>query len=451
MKHRALFLITALVIVAALHCYASDIRTVTILHTNDIHAQTAPDAKGIGGYATIAAYIKGVKAKQDNVLVLDAGDQISGSPVSLLWKGRPIYEMMNQIAYDAAVIGNHELDLGWSMVREYMDIAKFPLLCANIYTAAGLSLGDAPSITLVVNGVRIGVVGLTTSALPTLVAAKNIEGLDIRDEMAVMRDQLRMLEGEADIIVVLSHCGTELDRRLPQALDGIDVIIGSHDHMPLLEPEVVNGTIIVQSMAYGRYVGRLDLDIDMARGKVAAHRGQHVKMDSKVVGSDSATAAVVRKWEDKVSGMVDVPIGTSTIDKTPSELSRIIGAILKERFKTDYGFQADGSTRSDLPAGTISKRRIWNMLPFGNTVTVIRVEKGIVEHLLQSKLPPGGPDLYTIATSTYLAQKICDVFKLPPERQIHHPAILREVIIEYIIENGSLFHPDEMKALDKAA
>lgn len=448
---RATCITIALVFAATAGCEAASVHRITILHTNDIHAQTLPDAEGIGGYATIAAYVKRVKFKERSVIVLDAGDQITGSPVSLLWKGTPIYEMMNAIPYDAAALGNHEFDFGWRQIERFAQIADFPLLCANVMTPDGTLLADAPSKILSIGGTRIAVIGVTTSQLRQMVDAENVSGLGIRDEVETVRNQLDALQGKADMVIVLSHCGIATDRRLAREVSGVDLIVGSHDHVPLLRPEMCENTLIVQSGVNGRYMGRLDIDIDTTTHKIRSHRGRHVQMRLASIGQDQNALRTVRTWENRVAGRVDIEIGRNTVRKTPMELSEIIAAILKERYQTDYGYQATGSVRSELPAGVITKRHVWNMLPFGNTIAVIKVEREIVQTLFRTKLATDGPRSYTIATSSFLARKLCDVFKLPSEGMVHYADILREVVIEYVIENGALDTPDQAAPAKEAA
>ena len=102
-------------------------RTLTILHTNDTHAHTLPNKDGIGGYATIAGYIRRVKSQRDDVLVLDAGDRITGTPISAIFKGQPVFKIMNTIPYDVTVLGNHDFDFGWQAIDGFAKIADPPL------------------------------------------------------------------------------------------------------------------------------------------------------------------------------------------------------------------------------------------------------------------------------------------------------------------------------------
>ena len=137
-------------------CAASEIDTLVVLHTNDFHGYISPDGDRTAGLARIAAYFNHERARGANVLAIDGGDCVSGTPVSILFKGRPIFEAMSVAGYDAAVLGNHEFDYGWREILAYRDLANFPLLSVNARSADGKLIADAPSVMLERSGLRIG-------------------------------------------------------------------------------------------------------------------------------------------------------------------------------------------------------------------------------------------------------------------------------------------------------
>ena len=109
----------------------STIDTLVVLHTNDFHGYISSDGDRAAGLARIATYFDRERAHSSKVLALDAGDCVSGTPVSILFQGRPIFEAMTAVGYDAVTLGNHEFDYGWREILAYRDIADFPLLSAN--------------------------------------------------------------------------------------------------------------------------------------------------------------------------------------------------------------------------------------------------------------------------------------------------------------------------------
>lgn len=138
----------------------------TILYTNDVHARLLPDKEGRGGWANIAAYFKSTKQEVESeggeVLILDGGDMIQGTVVSSVFQGEPIFEVMNAAGYDAAVLGNHEFDLGLDQTDKFVRLAEFPILAANV-RQNGRLIADAETLILKAGSLRIGLIGLATN------------------------------------------------------------------------------------------------------------------------------------------------------------------------------------------------------------------------------------------------------------------------------------------------
>src|ERR1700730_7110333 len=99
----------------------AEIRSLTILHTNDLHARLLPLENGHGGFAYLAAVIRRERANCSDCIVLNAGDLLQGTPVSTIFHGRPVYQIGNLLGSDAATLGNHEFDYGWQQARTFMD------------------------------------------------------------------------------------------------------------------------------------------------------------------------------------------------------------------------------------------------------------------------------------------------------------------------------------------
>jgi 2',3'-cyclic-nucleotide 2'-phosphodiesterase (5'-nucleotidase family) len=116
---------------------AGQVDTLVVLHTNDFHGYISEDGDRAAGAARIAAFFKQVRSERRLVISLDAGDCVSGTPVSVLFKGKPIYEVLEQVGYDAIVLGNHEFDYGWKAILAYRDLVSFPLLSANALSPDG--------------------------------------------------------------------------------------------------------------------------------------------------------------------------------------------------------------------------------------------------------------------------------------------------------------------------
>lgn len=142
-------------------------KQLTILYTNDFHAQDYPvratwvsGSPMMGGAAYLAGYVNQVRAEEKNVLLLDAGDILTGPPISTLTEGEAPIDLYNYIGYDAVAVGNHEFDHGWQRARNLLSYAQFPFLSANIFYKNTNILFAKPYEILDAGDVRVGVIGI---------------------------------------------------------------------------------------------------------------------------------------------------------------------------------------------------------------------------------------------------------------------------------------------------
>jgi len=419
----------------------AEIVPVTILHTNDLHAHLLPDENGKGGVAAISAYLKAVKADRKNLLILDAGDLVTGTPVSTLFSGTPMFEIYNTMPYDAVTLGNHEFDHGWGHIARFLEIARFPVLSANIRLPEGRLITGQAAKRFQIGNLTVDVVGLTAPGLDQLTAPRGWQGLKIEQAAPALKAYLAGLQSQPDVLVVLSHLGVSDDEALAEAVPEIDVIVGGHSHTVLQEARRVGDTLIVQAGSYGRYIGQMEVWVDSARDAITDCKSWLVPVDASVYGEDAETAEVVERWERRVRDQVDVRIGTNPAPKDRETLRLIISEILKQTYHADFGYQNPEGTRADLPAGPILKRHIWTMLPFDNKVAVMTVQRDQLR-ILDLTAPAGDSrETFTVATNSYIAEKAQAQYHLPAEKAGIREEVLRELIIDYVQKHGNLEMP----------
>lgn len=216
-----------------------------ILHTSDMHSRVEPinpDAAdtyaGMGGMARRASFIKQVRSKHPDMLLLDCGDISQGTPYYNLFQGEVEVKMMNLMKYDAMTIGNHEFDFGLENMARLFRMASFPVVCAN-YDMAGTVLEDLvkPYIILERNGLKIGIFGISPK-MEGLVQADKCEGIVFNDPIKVAQEMadLLKLEKGCDVVVCLSHLGIKEDEQLAGKTSNIDAILGGHSHTFMEKP-----------------------------------------------------------------------------------------------------------------------------------------------------------------------------------------------------------------------
>jgi 5'-nucleotidase len=284
-----------------------------IAHINDHHSQLdgfagteltlggVPTQVDLGGFARQTALFKSL-AGTPNLLKLHAGDALTGSLYYTFFKGKADAQMMNTICFDAFIPGNHEFDDGDATLRGFLDElaqgpCKTPTLSANIVVQPGSPLAPAgaapylqPSLVKVVDGVRVGLVGITIAG-KTKASSRPLPGTQLLDEATAAQAAIDTLTAQGvRHIVLMTHQGYDADRALAARLTGVDVIIGGDSHTLLGDfraqgvassgayPTVVKNrsgepVCIGQAWEYGKAFGLMNVKFD-DRGRVSQCSGQ---------------------------------------------------------------------------------------------------------------------------------------------------------------------------------
>ena len=259
----------------------------TILHTNDTHSRLEPFPmdggrnQGLGGIAGRSSLIQKIRAEEEQVLLLDAGDIFQGTPYFNIDKGEPEIKSMSAMQYDACTIGNHDFDAGMeNLATQLTRHASFPMLVANYdFTGTAMEGKTQPYKVFKKGKLRIGVFGVSIEGrglIPDTLfgATKYLDPVQKANETA---DQLKRLEN-CDMVICLSHLGNKYtdgkvsDEVLAKESSDIDLIIGGHTHTFLDEPlkytnKNGNDVIVNQVGFAGIILGRLDFEFSKFSGK----------------------------------------------------------------------------------------------------------------------------------------------------------------------------------------
>lgn len=278
-KHTYLIIICMLL--TALTTDARRHKQLVILHTNDTHSTIMPLSHQLpdtmkadrGGYLRRVAMIKEERSKHPDLLLFDSGDFSQGSAYYTMFKGDVEVELMNQMDYDAATIGNHEFDFGLENMARLFRQAKFPIVCANYdFTGTCCEGLVKPYIILKRNGLKIGVFGLSPK-MEGLVAAKNFEGIKYYNPGQVALETATMLKRQkkCDIVICISHLGWETgepddDKDMISHSRDIDLVLGGHTHTYMKEMQYVKNmdghpVAVDQNGKHAIFVGKLVVDM----------------------------------------------------------------------------------------------------------------------------------------------------------------------------------------------
>lgn len=258
-----------------------DENTLTILYTNDTHARLDPFPKnarefaGLGGIARRANLIRQIRRRQNNILLLDAGDVFQGTPWFDMYGGEVDFKLMSEMGYDAMAVGNHEFDNGLQSFADVASHAGFPILAAN-YSFRNTPLDGVISRFIVkeMAGIKIGIFGLGIG-LEGVVDPKLYGAVRSRDPEVWANGMVKSLRQfhNCDLVICLSHLGYRYgdgrmdDETLAGRVDGIDLIIGGHTHTFMDQPVWVSNpsgskSIVTQMGHNGIRLGRIDITLN---------------------------------------------------------------------------------------------------------------------------------------------------------------------------------------------
>lgn len=366
-----------------------------LLHTNDVHGQVLPRLATwvskeappeIGGLPRLAAKVALLRKAEPEALLVDAGDWYQGTPEGSLDQGLGFVRALALLRYDAACVGNHEFDHGVANVERLARDSGLPALLANVRDPSGARPSWArPWIVLRRAGVRIALVGLLTTGTPEITSPelRAYRFTEPADELARVRSEIG---SQADLIVPVGHIAVEEARELARREPGLALIVSGHSHTYLAQGERVGDTLIVQSGSKASALGRVDLWLDPKTFTPLRSEARLIDLteDPRASGEPpSADLAAVFAAGDalvaRASAELDVVVGElaspflRAVSGGVSAPGSWIADLLRARMGAEVGIHNRGGTRCDLAAGPVTRRELFELLPFDNDVVAMDV------------------------------------------------------------------------------
>lgn len=245
----------------------------------------------MGGLDRCATVIESIRAERPEALLLDGGDTWHGSYTALQTQGQDVVNAMNALRPDA-MTAHWEFTFGRERVDEIVDELAFPLLGANIFDTEWDEPAYEPYQLFERNGVPIAVIGQAFPYLPIANPSWMFPGLSFgirENRMVEVVDEVRA--AGAELVVLLSHNGFDVDRRLAERVDGIDVVLCGHTHDALPEPIRVGNTLLIASGSNGKFISRIDLDV--RGGAVRDVRHKLIPIFADVIEPNPELAAII--------------------------------------------------------------------------------------------------------------------------------------------------------------
>lgn len=365
-------------------------KKLTILYFNDFHGHLLPfkakyrDKHASGGVAKMAKLIKEIRAKNKkkaiDTIVLAGGDVVQGTPISTSFEGEAEVKALNAMGLTAMVAGNHDFDFGFDKLLKLTEMAQFHIVSASIYEYNGSKPIFKPYfIKQTINGLRLGLIGLTTKETPMTTHPKNVAVLRFVDPSLAVQAYIEKLAPKTDLLVVLSHVGLKEDKKLARSFPDIDIIVGGHTHTVIEKPLRIGNALICQAGAKGLYLGRLDLEI--VGDHVTVLHSELIPITHKIE-DDPAVKKIVDGYEKMLNEELQKPLGKvetlldgerANVRTNETNLGNFVADRMRETTNSDIALLNSGAIRASILPGEINLRDIIHAFPMNNTLVTMRL------------------------------------------------------------------------------
>lgn len=388
-------LIATLILIAA----KVDAAEIVILHTNDIHARVLNTDNGgkSMGLAEMTAAIKTLKAENKNTLWLDAGDTFHGMPIINISKGKNMVNLLNIANLDAMTLGNHDFNYGIPRLLELTKAAKFDVLAANVvYRADDKNIFKQYKIYKLKNGVKVGVIGLSTPETQYKASPLLVKDLNFLNPSEIAKDIVKKIRSQCDVVIAVTHLGvlesSEFNSlKLAKEVDGIDLIVDGHSHTTLPNGITIGDTLIVQTGCHAYNLGKVTIELDGKISKTAQLLdADAVKRIAPVADKDIERA--IRKMQIENKKLFDEVITQSAVELSGEynlirtremELGNLVADSFRWKAGTDIAVVNSGGIRANLPAGNVTKGDVIAIFPFGNQMQTVEISGVKIDEMLE--------------------------------------------------------------------
>ncbi len=365
--------------------------TFDIFSVNDLHGKLE-DGDNHPGVDELSTYLKEAKAKNENTILLSAGDMWQGTAESYLTKGNIITDWMNEMGFAAMTLGNHEYDWGEEAIEDNAELAEFPFLAINVYDVYTNRLVDycQPSVMIEQSGVKIGVIGAMGDCYSSISADK-VEDVEFKTGSAlttlVRAEATSLREQGADCIIYSIHDGASSDRSLADYYnvtlsDYVDVVFEAHTHEQYITKDSY-GVYHLQAGGDNKGISHAELKINFVNEAVTVNKAEFVSTSVyKNLEDDPVVDDLMEKYDEQVS-IASKLLGKNDQKRYSSEICQTVADLYYQAGVEKWGDQYDIvlgggylKTRSpyDLPYGYVYYGDLLGLLPFDNPLVLCSIK-----------------------------------------------------------------------------
>ena len=395
--------------------------TVTLAHINDTHGRYLPVAVSpgnataqtgdpgreeesfsragtVGGYAVMAGALRQLRERvgADNLLLLHGGDAFGDDLLANLTQGEATIRLMNALGVRFMALGNHDFDYGAERTRELQGIAEFAMRGANVTDASGSPFLGEPAQVFELAGARVAVLALAYHNTGQTGSPDNVRGLTFGSGIDAARRWVPALRSRADVVVVLSHQGSKVDRELARAVPGIDVIVGAHSHDAIFPPERIGSVWMVQALSDGAALGELTLTLGHDR-RVADVSGRMHTLWTDEYPSDAAVTHLIERLRAPHRAALEAQVATAAVRigrryRSESPFDALAGEILREYTGAEVAFLPGVGYGVSLEPGVVTREALSALLPHPTKVATVMLTGSQVLEVLEQSARNQKPD-----------------------------------------------------------
>lgn len=386
---------------------AAETRNIVILGTSDIHgnvdnydyfSDSVPTGSSVRGLTKVMTYVKSVLASNANTILIDNGDTIQGTPLAYYYEllhpevQNPLAATMNAMGFVSSTVGNHEFNYGPTVFNKFQEDADFPLLSANVTDCKDYTF--QPYVIKDVDGVQVGILGLTPPAVPHWERPENIVGCVFGDAVDAAKAYVpQMRAAGADVVIVSAHSGLDetygygreenFIKLLANEVPDIDVILAGHAHVNVAG-DLINGVLVTEPNYHTRNISDIRIELTGSGNDWTVNKKSSTTPAVGPYAEDPGILTITNPYHTAAVAYINTPIGTATAAFPGGFQARIADGPMADLINqvqmeaaAEAGFPVEASlaalftNTAQLSAGPIKLKDAYAVYIYDNTLYVV--------------------------------------------------------------------------------